>query len=369
MTLVNLMQVNFKKLLRVQKVVYLYIQLCLQKKCLYKHYRHIIIKHGNQAFYNNFLLKAAELYDSAVANNVNPELVVITAKAEGNFSESGGRYNYWGLNVPNGASSGNSYGSLAEGVAGYANYINKYESGSFAATITQRYEERTAAGCDPLGYGLPGTLSGMQSLYSFLGKHEYGGPGSGGYYYMDPAREGVTKIYATHEEFVSKCLNGGPEHAAGTTTTAWEQGQYTAWQVESKLQIWNDIFGDFGDLSSSSGEAGNSKIVSIAKSKLGCPYVYGAEGPDSFDCSGFVQWVYKQVGISLPHSTSAYNPSYFKYAIDWKDAQPGDIVWRDGHMGIYLGNNEYIHAPQTGDVVKIASGAKDRFTKVFRITK
>ena len=129
------------------------------------------------------------------------------------------------------------------------------------------------------------------------------------------------------------------------------------------------IFGDFGDLSSSSGEAGNSKIVSIAKSKLGCPYVYGAEGPDSFDCSGFVQWVYKQVGISLPHSTSAYNPSYFKYAIDWKDAQPGDIVWRDGHMGIYLGNNEYIHAPQTGDVVKIASGAKDRFTKVFRITK
>lgn len=209
-------------------------------------------KTNNLDFYNNFLSKVDELYDASVANNVNPELVVITAKAEGNFSEAGGSYNYWGVGVPNGASSGYSYSSLADGIAGYAHYIQKYETGHFADTIKQRYEERMAAGCDPLGYGLPGTLSGMQSLYSYLGKHEYGSSGAGGYYYMDPARAGVTKIYTTHEEFLTKCKDSGlPEHAEGTETTVWEQGQYTAWQVEIKLKTWQDIFGEFGSLQTS----------------------------------------------------------------------------------------------------------------------
>ena len=207
-------------------------------------------KTGNQDFYNNFLLKVDELYDVSIANNINPELVVITARGEGNFKESGGRYNYWGNGVPNGADMGYSYNSLAESIAGYASTIHSYETGSYATMIIQKYEERKAAGCDPLGYGLPGTMSGMQSLYSYLGKHEYGGPGSGGYYYMDPAREGVTKIYKTHEEFLQKCKESGlPEHAEGTETTPWEQGQYTAWQVELKLQVWDEIFGGYGDRS------------------------------------------------------------------------------------------------------------------------
>ena len=207
-------------------------------------------KTGNQNFYNNFFGKVDELYEASIANNINPELVVITAKSEGNFSESGGRYNYWGIGVPNGASSGYSYNSLSEGISGYANVIHNYETGNYAAMIIQKYQERKEAGCDPLGYGLPGTMSGMQSIYSYLGKHEYGSSGTGGYYYMDPARAGVTKIYKTHEEFLEKCQNSGlPEHAAGTETTIWEQGQYTAWQVEKKLQTWDEIFGDFGDRS------------------------------------------------------------------------------------------------------------------------
>ena len=207
-------------------------------------------KTGNQNFYNNFLSKVDELYDASIANNINPELVVITAKAEGNFSESGGQYNYWGIGVPNGANAGTGFSSLSDGIAGYANVIHSYETGNYAAMITRKYQERKAAGCDPLGYGLPGTLSGMQSLYSYLGKHVEGGSGAGGYYYMDPAVKGVTKIYKTHEEFLEKCKNSGlPEHAYGTETTVWEQGQYTAWQVEIKLQTWDAIFGEFGDRS------------------------------------------------------------------------------------------------------------------------
>lgn len=224
------------------------------KKALQEYYNET----KNTALYNNFLSKIDELYDASEQNGINPELVIITAQAEGGFSEAGGSYNYWGVNVPNGASHGDDYTSLADGIAGYASYIKKYETGSFAATIMQRYEERKAAGCDPTGYGLPGTLSGMQSLYSFLGKHEYGSAGTGGYYYMDPARANVTKIYKTHEEFLSKCKDSGlPEHAEGTTTTVYEQGQYTAWQVEKKLSTWQKIFGKYGSLDSNKDKEDN----------------------------------------------------------------------------------------------------------------
>lgn len=326
----------------------------------------------NSNFDSNFLPYAENIYDWSVAAGVNPELVVVTAKTEGNFGQAGGAYNYWGLGTPNGASHGNSYASFKAGIEAYASSILAFNTGWRAERINKLAAERQAAGVDPLGYGAPDTFSGMQSLYSDLGKHEYGSAGAGGYYYMDPARAGVTKIYATHNEFLSKCQNSGlSEHSSSTAVTTWENGQYTAWQVEGKLKFWNEIFGAYGSLSI--GE--NSNIVQTAKSKLGCPYVFGAKGPDSFDCSGFVYWVYQQQGITVPGSTDGYKPyANSTNEIDWNQAQPGDILiifntergTSSGHAGIYLGNDEYIHAPQTGDVVKISSGAKSKFKHVFR---
>lgn len=212
----------------------------------------------------------------------------------------------------------------------------------------------------------------MQSLYSSLGNHVEGNGGTGGYYYMDPNRAGITKIYKTHREFLNMCKNSGKsEHAYGTVTTVWEQGQYTAYQVEQKLEIWNYMFGDYGTLSGT----GNSGIVETAQSKLGCPYKWGAKGPNEFDCSGFVYWVYGQKGIQVPGSTSGYK-SYVGSSneIDWSQVQPGDILIifdnertiGIGHAGIYLGDDKYIHAPQTGDVVKISTGASSKFKHVFR---
>lgn len=325
----------------------------------------------NSNFDANFLPYAGDIYDWSVQAGVNPELVVITAKSEGGFRQSGGAYNYWGIGVKNGSTFGTSYGSFKLGIEGYAQTILKYQTGSYASKINQLAIERQAVGVDPLGYGSPDTLSGMQSIYSDLGKHEYGSSGAGGYYYMDPARAGVTKIYATHAEFLSKCSESNlADHALNTAVTTWENGQYTAWQVEQKLKGWNDIFGAYGSLS-----GGNSDIIEIAKSKLGCPYVLGAKGPDFFDCSGFIYWVYQQQGITVPGTTDSYKTyTNSSYEIDWKQAQPGDILvifntergTTYGHAGIYLGNDEYIHAPQSGDVVKISSGAQLKFRHIFR---
>lgn len=106
-----------------------------------------------------------------------------------------------------------------------------------------------------------------------------------------------------------------------------------------------------------------STVVAAAYSKLGCPYVWGASGPNSFDCSGLVMWCYAQAGVSLNHYSGSQGQS--GAIIPLSQAQPGDILWKSGHVGIYIGNGQYIHAPQTGDVVKIASNVS-RFTCAVR---
>ena len=97
-------------------------------------------------------------------------------------------------------------------------------------------------------------------------------------------------------------------------------------------------------------------VVSIAMRYLGVPYRWGGASPSTgFDCSGFVMYVYAQVGISLPHYTvSQYGMGS---PVSRSQLQPGDVVFFDGlgHNGIYIGGNQFIHAPHTGDVVKISS--------------
>jgi peptidoglycan DL-endopeptidase CwlO len=98
-----------------------------------------------------------------------------------------------------------------------------------------------------------------------------------------------------------------------------------------------------------------SQVVSIAIRYLGAPYVWGTAGPSTFDCSGLVMYVFAQVGISLPH----YAASQWNYGVyvSKDQLQPGDLVFFANldHVGIYIGNGNYIQAPQTGDVVKITS--------------
>jgi peptidoglycan DL-endopeptidase CwlO len=96
-------------------------------------------------------------------------------------------------------------------------------------------------------------------------------------------------------------------------------------------------------------------VVGIAMSQLGTPYVWGGAAPGGFDCSGLVMWAYGQLGVSLPHSTYALFAMGVPVSRD--ELEPGDLVFFDGvgHVGIYIGGDEFIHAPHTGDVVKISS--------------
>jgi peptidoglycan DL-endopeptidase CwlO len=101
--------------------------------------------------------------------------------------------------------------------------------------------------------------------------------------------------------------------------------------------------------------AGHPAAASIALRYLGVPYVWGGASPRGFDCSGLVMYVYGQLGISLPHYTVAQWGATSHISLS--QAQPGDLVFFDGlgHVGIYLGNNQFVHAPHTGTVVQVAS--------------
>lgn len=102
------------------------------------------------------------------------------------------------------------------------------------------------------------------------------------------------------------------------------------------------------------GSAGdNSAAYSYACSRIGCPYVWGAEGPDSFDCSGLVTWAYRQLGFELPHQSEAQMARATR-VVSVSEARPGDVLWRYGHVGIAggYGGTPYVHAPTFGACVR-----------------
>lgn len=101
--------------------------------------------------------------------------------------------------------------------------------------------------------------------------------------------------------------------------------------------------------------SGNAAAASIAMQYLGVPYVWGGASPSGFDCSGLASYAYAQIGKSVPHYTGAIWAAFPKVPSD--QLQPGDMVFFHGlgHMGIYIGGGQFVHAPHTGDVVKVSS--------------
>ena len=106
------------------------------------------------------------------------------------------------------------------------------------------------------------------------------------------------------------------------------------------------------------GEQQASRIVRLATKELGVPYRYGGDTPRGFDCSGLVYYVFRHAGIRVPRT--ANEQLYASHPVSYRDLQPGDLVFFEIagdaqlHVGIYIGNGEFIHAPETGQSVSIA---------------
>jgi cell wall-associated NlpC family hydrolase len=110
-----------------------------------------------------------------------------------------------------------------------------------------------------------------------------------------------------------------------------------------------------------------SGAVGVALSQLGTPYVPGGAGPGGFDCSGLVSWAYAQAGHpGLPHFTGDLWSSG-THVSSTSELAPGDLVFFDGlgHVGMYIGGGNFIHAPHTGDVVKISSLSESWYTENY----
>ena len=127
------------------------------------------------------------------------------------------------------------------------------------------------------------------------------------------------------------------------------------------VQPWNGVGGGVLGVGAATSEASIAPpsqyggVVGIAMRYLGVPYVWGGSSPGGFDCSGLVVFAFGQLGVSLPHST--YALWTMGVAVSRDQLQAGDLVFSNGlgHMGIYIGGGQMIHAPHTGDVVKISS--------------
>ncbi len=105
-----------------------------------------------------------------------------------------------------------------------------------------------------------------------------------------------------------------------------------------------------------------------AASQLGKPYVWGAEGPNSYDCSGLTSWAFARAGVTLPRSSS--QQARVGTPVSWNDLQPGDLVFYYhpvSHVGIYAGDGKFINAPESGDVVRYQILSRSAFSGARRL--
>jgi cell wall-associated NlpC family hydrolase len=110
-------------------------------------------------------------------------------------------------------------------------------------------------------------------------------------------------------------------------------------------------------------------LLLAAESRMGAPYRYGGAGPDAFDCSGLVNYVHRRLGITVPRTAA----EQFAAAtpVPRRDLRPGDLVFfrlqgrAVDHVGIYAGDDRFVHAPQSGGAVRVAGLDEDYFRRSF----
>ncbi len=164
----------------------------------------------------------------------------------------------------------------------------------------------------------------------------------------------------------------------GGISDGWYKGTYagcTGYLSSDYTPLVNDSSGiradgDSVQVTASSDTSLGAEIVAYAKQFLGCPYVYGCSGPSRFDCSGFTKYVYAHFGYSLNRSANDQLANGVKVARTAMEL--GDLVFfkatstkSASHVGIYIGNGQFIHASSTGDGVKISDLSSGYYCSVL----
>lgn len=170
----------------------------------------------------------------------------------------------------------------------------------------------------------------------------------------------VVKMYVSEKKVQTTSRSGGIKRTTTNTNAATQTSDTEIENTTTK------------ELSSQKGK----EVANYVKKFIGCKYVYGGSGPSSFDCSGLTMYVYKKFGISLPHSATAQ--SKIGTTVSREDLQPGDLIFFKnyrtnkgiGHVGIYIGDNKFVHASteKTGVITSTLSGSySSRFVTATRL--
>lgn len=161
----------------------------------------------------------------------------------------------------------------------------------------------------------------------------------------------------------SQGLSVATVRAVEFTRGDYQQAEASEFEVKSKAQIYYYTGPRAADYLANPRftSVTSASIMKAAAELVGTPYVFGGQTPGGIDCSGYVLFVYSQFGIELPHSV--YQQAKMAVKVAPEDAVPGDIVvFNDfSHNGIYAGNDNFYHAPQPGDRVKLAPIFTDRY--------
>ncbi|PRY00522.1 C40 family peptidase [Allonocardiopsis opalescens] len=183
--------------------------------------------------------------------------------------------------------------------------------------------------------------------------------------YLSSSRQAELDEYTAATEHLEE-LRAEAEAALEEAEEARAEAESRAAEVEESLAEQEELLAEFevsavgeGSTSGSyTGSASGSAAVALdfAYAQLGKPYIWGGTGPDGYDCSGLTQAAWGAAGVSLPRTT--YTQWEVGQAVAWDDMQPGDLMffYADlGHMGMYVGNGQMIHAPSSGNYISVVT--------------
>lgn len=297
--------------------------------------------------------------------------------------------NIWGYGATNDNPEGNAhrYSQMSEGAKQFASqFMNTYYNGYGAHSINS-----AGTGSNPKGMGYaynddgsisstwaPNVSSIMNTLYNTAqsaGNFESTNSNNSNNNNLTPLQKQLLQRINNNRSIQNTMLNSRVNQLYGFNNNNQQNGvnqYYTVLpqNLRQKLTSSTNTSPLISQLMSGSTNtsindfsgSGSNSVVNTAKSFLGTPYVWGGTTPDGFDCSGLVQYAYAQNGINIPRTSQEQFKS--GKSVNKDNLQAGDLVFfkgsdgtssAPGHVGMYIGNGQFIQAPKTGDVVKISN--------------